>query len=120
MPPQFLLYLQDSERALEPVFAEQQSKMLQLIQAFQYLQEETRRAFTASGEARLPLSVADPLNQVSARIDLNKSRMRGVQETKNPVDKELRMRMFGDSLIDTGTAISEAQRVIQDVLQVID
>ena len=56
--------------------------------------------------------------QVSARIDLNKSRLKAVQDTKNPVDKELRMRMFGDSLIETGTAISEAQRVIQDVLQV--
>jgi hypothetical protein len=44
--------------------------------------------------------------------------MHAVNDTKNPVDKELRMRLFGDALIDAGGNIAEAQRVIQDVLQV--
>ena len=64
MSLQFLTYLQDSDRSLEPVFAEQQSKLSQLAQALQVLQEETRRAFTSAGEARLPTGVVDPLNQV--------------------------------------------------------
>ncbi len=64
MLTQFLEYLGNSDRALEPVFAEQQNKLSQLLEAHQFLQEETRRAFTLAGEARLPMAVAEPLNQV--------------------------------------------------------
>ena len=63
-PPQFLEYLSGSARAQEPVFAEQQNKLTQLMEAHQFLQEETRRAFTQAGEARLPMAVAEPLNQM--------------------------------------------------------
>ena len=56
--------------------------------------------------------------QINARLDVCRARMKTVSETRNPVDREMRMRMFGDALIDAGAAISDAQRVVQDVLQV--
>ncbi len=56
--------------------------------------------------------------QIHARLEVCRTRMHAVNDTKNPVDKELRMRLFGDALIDAGGNIAEAQRVIQDVLQV--
>ncbi len=68
-PPllQFLDYLDASERTLEPVFGEQTAKLGELQEAFQFLHEETRRAFTASGDTRLPLVVSEPLNNVRDR-----------------------------------------------------